>query len=47
MEVKVDPQNVENWHWWKSNSSSKKAIIKLSTRKDAEKKKNPARSKEN
>ena len=37
MDVKVDPQNVEACHWLKSNNSSKKAIIKLSKRKDADK----------
>lgn len=37
MDVEVDPQNVEACHWLKSNNSSKKAIIKLSKRKDAAK----------
>ena len=35
--VKVDPQNVEACHWLKSNNRSKKAIVKLSKRKDADK----------
>ena len=34
MDVKVDPQNVKDCHWLKSNSSSKKAIIKLFKWKD-------------
>ena len=36
MHVKVDPQNVEDCHWLKTNGSSKKIIIKLSKRKDAD-----------
>ena len=35
MDVKVDPENVEYCLQSKSNNSSKKAIIKLSKRKDA------------
>ena len=37
MDVKVDPQNVEACHWLKSNNSSKKLVIKLTKRKDADK----------
>ena len=35
--VKVDNQNVKVLHWLKSNNNSKKTIIKLSIRKDANK----------
>ena len=35
--VKVDNQNVKVWHWLKSNNNSKKTIIKLPKRKDANK----------
>ena len=38
MDVKVDPQNVEAYHWLKSNQVFKKVIIKLPKRKDADKK---------
>ena len=34
---KVDPQIVEDCHWLKPNNSSKKAIINLFKRKDADK----------
>ena len=37
MDVKVYPQNVEAAHWLKSNNSSKKAIMKMYKRKDADK----------
>ena len=37
MDVKVYPQNVEASHWLKSNNSSKKAIMKMCKRKDADK----------
>ena len=37
MDVKVDPKIVEACHWLKSKNASKKAIIKLSKRKDADK----------
>ena len=33
----MDPQNFNYCHWFKSNSSSKKTIIKLFKRKDADK----------
>ena len=37
MNVKVNPQYAEDCHWLKTNSSSKKAIVKLFKRKDADK----------
>ena len=37
MDVKVDLQNLKACNWLKSNNSSKKVIIKLSNRKDADK----------
>ena len=37
MNVKVDPQNVEDCHQLKSIGSSKRVIIKLSKRKDTDK----------
>ena len=36
-DVDVDPENVEDCHWLKTRNSSKKVIIKLSKRKDADK----------
>ena len=38
MDVKVDPQNVEAYHWLKSNKVFKGVIIKLPKRKNADKK---------
>ena len=35
--VKVDPPNVVDCHWLKTNSSFKKVIIKLSKLKDTDK----------
>ena len=37
LDVDVDPKNVEDCHWLKTRNSSKKVIIKLSKRKDADK----------
>ena len=37
LDVGVDPKNVEDCHWLKTRNSSKKVIIKLSKRKDADK----------
>ena len=37
LDVDVDPKNVEDCHWLKTKNSSKKVIIKLSKRKDADK----------
>ena len=36
-DVDVDPKNVEDCHWLKIRNSSKKVIIKLSKRKNADK----------
>ena len=36
-DVDVDPKNVEDCHWLKTRNSSKKLIMKLSKRKDADK----------
>ena len=35
-DVNIDPANVEACHWLKSNSKDKKAILKLSRRKDSD-----------
>ena len=37
LDVDVDPKNVEDCHWLKTRNSSKRMIIKLSKRKDADK----------
>ena len=37
LDVYVDSKNVEDCHWLKTRNSSKKVIIKLSKRKDADK----------
>ena len=37
LDVDVYPKNVEGCHWLKTRNSSKKVIIKLSKRKDANK----------
>ena len=37
LDVDVAPKNVEDCHWLKTRNSSKKVIIKLSKRKDADK----------
>ena len=37
LDVDVGPKNVEDCHWLKTRNSSKKVIIKLSKRKDADK----------
>ena len=36
LDVNIDPANVEACHWLKSNSKGKKAILKLSRRKDSD-----------
>ena len=37
IDVEVHPNNIEAWHWKKSNAGLKKVIIKMSRRKDADK----------
>ena len=37
LDVDVDLENMEDCHWLKTRSSSKKVIVKLSKRKDANK----------
>ena len=37
LDVDVDPKSVEDCQWLKTRNSSKKVIIKLSKRKDADK----------
>ena len=37
LDVDVDPKNAEYCHWLKTRNSTKKVIIKLSKRKDADK----------
>ena len=37
LDVSIDPANVEACHWLKSNNKSKRAILKLSRRKDLDK----------
>ena len=36
LDVNIDPANVEACHWLKSNNKGKKAILKLSRRKDSD-----------
>ena len=36
LDVNIDPTNVEACHWLKSNNKGKKAILKLSRRKDSD-----------
>ena len=36
LDVNIDPANVEAYHWLKSNNKGKKAILKLSRRKDSD-----------
>ena len=36
LDVDVDSKNMEDFHWLKTRNSSKKVIIKLSKRKDAD-----------
>ena len=36
LDVNIDPANVEACHWLKSKSKAKKAILKLSRRKDSD-----------
>ena len=35
LDVMVDPSNIEDCHWIKSDKGPKKTILKLSRRKDA------------
>ena len=37
LDVDVDPKNVKDCHWLKNRNSSKKVVIKLTIRKDADK----------
>ena len=36
LDINIDPANIETCHWLKSNNKGKKAILKLSRRKDSD-----------
>ena len=36
LDVNIDPANVEEYHWLKSNNKVKKEILKLSRQKDSD-----------